>query len=63
MNPADLIPTNDALKVLLNQYRSGVSLSQAQLDCLVQHGLLKTSNGAYWGTGRGAALGGNSHGR
>lgn len=56
MHPGALIPAKDALTVLLNQYRAGVSLSQAQLDCLVEHGLLKTANGAYWGTGRGASL-------
>lgn len=56
MNPGALIPTADALKVLLQQYRSGVSLSQAQLDSLVQHGLLATCHGAYWTTGRAASL-------
>lgn len=56
MNPGQLIPTDDALKVLLKQYRSGVSLGQAQLDCLVQHGLLATANGAYWTTSRAASL-------
>lgn len=56
MHPGALIPAKDALKVLLNQYRSGVSLSQSQLDCLVEHGLLQTRNGAYWTTGRAASL-------
>lgn len=56
MNPGQLIPTTEALKVLLKQYRSGTPLCQAQLDCLVQHGILKTDNGAYWATGRAASL-------
>lgn len=56
MHPGNLISTKDALKVLLNQYRAGVSLSQAQLDCLVHHGILETKNGAYWATGRAASL-------
>lgn len=56
MNPAQLIPAADALTVLLNQYRAGVALNQAQLDCLVQRGLLNTQNGAYWTTGRAAAF-------
>lgn len=56
MHTGNLIPTKDALKVLLTQYRAGVSLSQAQLDCLVEAGLLQTRNGAYWTTGRAASL-------
>lgn len=56
MSPGSLIPTNEALKALLKQYRSGASLSQAQLDCLVQHGVLATGNGAYWGTARAHSL-------
>lgn len=57
MNPGNLISTRDALRVLYNQYCAGVSLSQAQLDCLVHHGILATANGAYWATGRAASLG------
>jgi hypothetical protein len=59
MNPGALIPAQDALKVLLKQYYSGTA-SQAQLDCLVEHGLLKTDKGAYWATGRAAALAPNT---
>jgi hypothetical protein len=56
MNSGQLIPTTEALKVLLKQYRSGAPLCQAQLDCLVQHGVLATGNGAYWGTARAHSL-------
>lgn len=56
MNPGQLIPTDEALKVLLKQYRNGQPLCQAQLDCLVHHGILATANGAYWTTSRAASL-------
>lgn len=56
MTPGQLIPTTEALKVLLKQYRNGPPLCQAQLDCLVHHGLLATANGAYWTTSRAASL-------
>lgn len=56
MNPGQLIPTDEALKVLLKQYRNGQLLCQAQFDCLVHHGYLATANGAYWTTSRAAYL-------
>lgn len=52
MDTTQLISPADTIRALLDKYRAGVSPNQAQLDFLVQRGLLNTRDGAYWTTSR-----------